>query len=278
MRIRSIKPEFWRSNDISDLTPEDRLLYIGLWSYVDDNGVGIDELHIIVAELFARDHFDNPRETVARVSRGLQNIAGKGLVTRYQVAGKPYLYINTWEQHQRIDKPNKPRHPLPDADRDILATSSRGPREDVAPGTGEQGNRGTGEVGAGEQRASELALVPPAPSFDDFWATYPRKDDKTAARKAWDRATKHTDPQNILDGATRYAQDPNREKQFTKLPTTWLNAGAWDNEPIPDRANIEETPTQRIMRMRNNALAQLNGDANGNAAGMPQSAISARVS
>ena len=30
MRIRSIKPEFWRSEDIADLTVEDRLLFIGL--------------------------------------------------------------------------------------------------------------------------------------------------------------------------------------------------------------------------------------------------------
>ena len=33
MRIRSIKPEFWRSDDITALSLEDRLLFIGLWSY-----------------------------------------------------------------------------------------------------------------------------------------------------------------------------------------------------------------------------------------------------
>ena len=40
MRIRSIKPEFWTSDDITALAVDDRLLFIGLWSYVDDNGVG----------------------------------------------------------------------------------------------------------------------------------------------------------------------------------------------------------------------------------------------
>ena len=49
MRIRSIKPEFWTSDDIADLTIEDRLLFIGLWSYVDDNGVGIDKEHLVVS-------------------------------------------------------------------------------------------------------------------------------------------------------------------------------------------------------------------------------------
>ena len=41
MRIRTIKPEFWRSDDITALGWATRLLFIGLWSYVDDNGVGI---------------------------------------------------------------------------------------------------------------------------------------------------------------------------------------------------------------------------------------------
>ena len=72
MRIRSIKPEFWRSSDIAKLAVEDRLLFIALWSYVDDNGVGIDKLSAITADLFADDLESNPSETFARVSRGFR--------------------------------------------------------------------------------------------------------------------------------------------------------------------------------------------------------------
>ena len=73
MRIRSIKPEFWRSEDVARLTWHDRLLFIGLWSYVDDNGVGIDHEPSIIGDLFAADMFSDPRETVARVSRGCRD-------------------------------------------------------------------------------------------------------------------------------------------------------------------------------------------------------------
>jgi hypothetical protein len=147
MRIRSIKPEFWRSGDITSLPVEDRLLFIGLWSYVDDNGVGRDDEALILADLFPHDWLEDPRETLARVSRGLQNLFDRGLVTRYSVDGRRFLYVTGWEQHQRIDHPNKARYPGPDQayrePRDTLATSSRKPRETLAPGTGEQGNRGT---------------------------------------------------------------------------------------------------------------------------------------
>ena len=151
MRIRSIKPEFWRSEDIADLTVEDRLLFIGLWSYVDDNGVGIDRLADVCADLFALDLERDPPETFARVSRGLQNLSEAGRIVRYTVEGKSYLHISNWSKHQRIDKPNKARYPHPDAEnatiREEVATPSRHSRETPAPGTEEQRNRGTGEQG-----------------------------------------------------------------------------------------------------------------------------------
>lgn len=150
MRIRTIKPEFWRSDDIAALDYFDRLLFIGLWSYVDDNGVGRDEERIIAADLFALD--DDPRESVARVSRGLQHLSDAGLVDRYTVDERDFLHITKWERHQKVDRPGKARYPMPKDGvtrqnrnpRDTLAREARGCRETLAPGTGEQGNRGTG--------------------------------------------------------------------------------------------------------------------------------------
>ena len=162
MRIRSIKPEFWRSDDITTLSIEDRLLFIGMWSYVDDNGVGLDKLAAITADLFAGDLEHDPRETFARVSRGLQNLSDHGRIVRYTVNGKDYLAVTNWSKHQRIDKPNKPRFPQPDAEnstiRDTLPTPSRHPRETPAPGTEEQGNRGTGEQNKRAASGDDAAL------------------------------------------------------------------------------------------------------------------------
>ena len=147
MRIRTIKPEFWRSDDIAALDYFDRLLFIGLWSYVDDNGVGRDEERIIAADLFALEA--DPRETLARVSRGLQHLSDAGLVDRYTVEERDFLHITKWERHQKIDRPGKARYPMPkdgvtrqnSNPRESVARVSRGSRESVAPGTGEQGNR-----------------------------------------------------------------------------------------------------------------------------------------
>lgn len=151
MRIRSIKPEFWRSDDIAALALEDRLLFIGLWSYVDDSGIGIDKVAHICADLFAADLSESPTEVLARVQGGLSRLRDQGLIVRYVVDGKPYLYIANWSKHQRIDKPSKRRYPLPDEGNPAPESNPRedygSPRETPAPGTEEQGNRGTGEQG-----------------------------------------------------------------------------------------------------------------------------------
>lgn len=152
MRIRSIKPEFWRSQDVSRLDIETRLLFIGLWSYVDDNGVGVDRDAIIAADLFADDMARDPRETLARIQRGLATLSEAGMITRYTVENRDYLHVSNWEKHQRIDRPNKPRLPLPTSENAEIATHSRHTRETPATGTEEQRNRGTGE-----QNKSEVA-------------------------------------------------------------------------------------------------------------------------
>lgn len=76
-----------------------------------------------------------------------------------------------------------------------------------------------------------------ADRFDEFWSVYPRRAAKTAARKAWIKAISSTPAQVIIDGAERYRDDPNRDDQFTAHPASWLNAGRWDDDPLPERSS-----------------------------------------
>ena len=157
MRIRSTKPEFWRSNTIAELSWDERLVLKGLESYVDDNGVGKDDIELIATEVFPRDTFRNPRETLARLTEAISRIHSLGLIARYVADGEKLLYVDKWSDIQRVDKPNKGRFPRPDGTMEysepVARETYRNPREGfgnppevLAPGTGEQGNRGTGEI------------------------------------------------------------------------------------------------------------------------------------
>jgi hypothetical protein len=204
MRIRATKPEFWHSDRISSVSWEDRLLFKGVEHYVDDNGVGKDDVALIVSDIFPRDMFANPRDTVAKVSAGLERLHAAGLLWRYTVSGDRLLYVAFWEQSQRIDRPGKGRLPRPDGtmnygDSDIRE-SVASPRETFASGTGEQGNRGTGNpdtssaspppsqeplIDVPEEHSTDLAVVDNVIDIrrDDAGAILGELIDKCTARK-----------------------------------------------------------------------------------------------
>ena len=277
MRIRSIKPEFWRSEDISSLDIPDRLLFIGLWSYVDDNGVGQDRESLVAADLFADDLSRDPRETLARVSGGLERLSEAGRIVRYTVDGRAYLAVTNWERHQRIDKPNKPRYPLPTSENavltDTLATPSRDTRDTLAtPSRLEQGNRGTGEQGsntlghpAGDREridpsgahderddehdasGTQSEDAPPQaasaypPVFEQWWGEYPKKVGKRRALKDWKQAVKREPAGEIIAATRRFAEYHaacGTEKRFIPNPSTWLNRDGWGDE-LPQVRQIQ---------------------------------------
>lgn len=79
------------------------------------------------------------------------------------------------------------------------------------------------------------------PTFDDFWAIWPRKDAKKTASSAWDRAVKRADPQLIVDAARAYVSSPHRpEKKFVPYGATWLNGERW-TDPLPEAAPAPQT-------------------------------------
>jgi len=81
--------------------------------------------------------------------------------------------------------------------------------------------------------------------FDAFWHLYPRRTGKAAAAKAWTKAVRAAAPTTIRAGAKRYAEDPNRDPAFTKHPATWLNAGCWDDDPLPARRTSGSAANQQ---------------------------------
>ena len=175
MRIRSTKPEFWKSRRIASVSWDARLVLKGLESYVDDNGVGIDDIELIVTDVFPRDMFAKGSETVARVSEAITELHQAGLVHRYTTKSDHLLYISWWESIQRIDKPGKGRNPRPDGTWNYRDSEIRegvvSPPETLAPGTGEQGNRGTEEQGTSSSDADASDAEAPKPELEFSDAT-----------------------------------------------------------------------------------------------------------
>jgi hypothetical protein len=82
----------------------------------------------------------------------------------------------------------------------------------------------------------KVASGPENGPFEAFWATYPRRAGKGAARKAWESAIGKASWQEILLAASTFAADPNRDPEFTPHPATWLNQERWNDDPLPAKS------------------------------------------
>lgn len=108
-RIRSIKPEFWSSEQVMECSPTTRLLFIGLWNFCDDAGRHPRAPKQIKALVFPGDDF-----TADAVSRMLDELSSNGLIVCYTIGDKDYFQITGW-QHQKIDRPQPAKYPgIPD--------------------------------------------------------------------------------------------------------------------------------------------------------------------
>lgn len=85
-----------------------------------------------------------------------------------------------------------------------------------------------------------------AAGFEAFWTAYPNSAAKGAARKAWPAALAAAGSiELICAGATRYAQDPNRDPSYTKHASTWLRAECWNDPLLPPRKGAPATMVRR---------------------------------
>jgi hypothetical protein len=89
-----------------------------------------------------------------------------------------------------------------------------------------------------------------ADEFMDWYLEYPRKASRAVAEKAYAKARKKATANELLEGVKRYAADPNREQEFTKLPATWLNGGCWDDGPLPVKGGVQMRPTGSQIRLQ----------------------------
>lgn len=111
MRIRTIKPEFFRHGTLTTLPPLTRILFIGLWCLADCKGRLKDDPRTIKLEVLPADDWN--------VDAALDELAAAGFIIRYTKAGMKLIQIPAFEVHQRIqtkESQTGSRFPGPDDD------------------------------------------------------------------------------------------------------------------------------------------------------------------
>lgn len=108
-RIRTIKPEAFTSESLSEVSVEAERSFFGLLTQADDRGRHRDNAAVIAGQLWPL----RPEHTAVHVEGDLEQLHRAGLLCRYAGCdGKRYLHIPTWDHHQKINKPSESRLPI----------------------------------------------------------------------------------------------------------------------------------------------------------------------
>ena len=109
-RKRMIDPDFWQDEKVGKLTPVERLLFIGMWNFADDEGYGRAGAALLKSNIFPYD--DNIR--TGAVKTALEHIANLNMIILYSIEEQNYYYIRNFLKHQTINKPTKSTFPKPE--------------------------------------------------------------------------------------------------------------------------------------------------------------------
>lgn len=122
-RIRTIKPEFPQSESIGKLSRDARLLFIQIWTIVDDSGRSRASSRLLASLLYPYDE-DAP----SLIGGWIEELDREQCIVRYKINNQYYLQVLNWNKHQKIDKPTPSKIPPFVESSRVLAESSPSPR------------------------------------------------------------------------------------------------------------------------------------------------------
>lgn len=223
-RIRTIKPEFFTSEDIVGLTPMARLLYIALWCEADRDARLVWKPMTFKLRYFPADNCD--------IQALCKEILDAGLVVLY---GAGYAHIPSFKAHQHIN-PRESVSQLPDPD----ASGTREPR--VGTRQGRDSDAQVGREGKGKEGDTRDASRDEPAGFTDFWKAWPITDRKQAKGKcldAWKKASAERDAAVILAHVESLKLSAGWTKQggeFIPAPLVYLNQRRWEGAETSEQA------------------------------------------
>lgn len=227
-RIRTIKPEFWTSEQVMNCSPMARLLFIGLWNFCDDAGNHVASAKTIKANVFPGDDI-----TSSSIQGLLDELSANELIAYYSYENKDFLHVTGWH-HQKIDRPTV-KHPpyIPqktDTTRRVLVEAS--PPE--GNGRDKEGKKeNTPSAGA------DTPIVPPGfIRFWDAWPRSPRKVDKADCCKRWKRHGLESIADQIVEHVEAMCETDQWKRGFEPAPATYLNGRRWEDEMPPTSLSL----------------------------------------
>lgn len=220
-RIRTIKPEFFRDEELQDLEAAHpraypMLVFAALWGHCDKNGTFEWKPRNLKLDILPFLPFN--------MDQALEVLEKGGFIKAFVANGKKYGHIPNFKKHQRIngkEAQEAAKHPL----------VSDGEEAGKQQGSNGEAVETTGREGKGMDKFPGASREAPD-GFLKFWNTWPtssRKGGRTVCLRKWLAKGCERNAAAIVAHveslkASRQWADP----EFIPAPLTYLNQSRWD--------------------------------------------------
>ena len=242
-RARNIKPAFFDNDELAEIHPLGRLLFIGLWTLADHKGNLEWREKRIKKQLLAYDDCD--------ISKLAINLDKSGFIRFYSDQDKIYLNIVNFNKHQNPHKNERDKgSEIPELTESMVQTI------DFNALTINLDKSGLKRNSSHSNRADSLNLIPDSLipiteslnqeethngdkspcRFAEFWDLYGKKVDSKKCEAKF-KKLKADDINIIFEKLPEYIKSIS-DKKYMKNPLTWLNGKCWNDE-------IQVTPNNK---------------------------------
>ena len=211
MPNRIIKESICTSEEIDKLTEKQEVFFYRLMVACDDFGLMDARPAILKARCYPLKSID-----IKSIQVMLGALSDVGLLSLYSSDGKPYLHITNWEKHQQI-RAKRAKYPLPIDGHAItcnqlISDASNCTRNPIQSNTNPTPSTDVDE------------------SFHIFWTSYPRKESKAEALKAWKKAHINGEFDRVMSALEAYKQTDQWIKKIVPHASTWINQKRWKDD------------------------------------------------
>lgn len=201
-RIRTIKPEFFTSEDIVALSPLARLLYVALWCEADREGRMVWKPKTFKIRYLPADSCDIDALCKELLDADLIHLYGEG-----------YAHIPSFLAHQHIN-PRETASQLPEPTRKPRV-GTRKPRDSDAQG---------GREGKGKEVDTPVG-------FASFWETWPKSERKHSQAKCLE-VWRKKDCESVAEKIIAHVEalksgEQWQDPKFIPAPLVYLNQSRW---------------------------------------------------
>lgn len=234
MPNRILKESICTSDNIDELTTFQENVFYRLLVCCDDFGRMDARPKILASKLY-------PLKSIRadQMADALRALSSAELVTLYEVGGKPFLQMKTWERHQQI-RAKRSKYPGPENSNlissdincnQMISDDCICPRNPI---------QSESEYENPNPKSNPNTNSSSAGAFEEFWAAYPRKVGKSDAQKAF--AKVKVPVQVLIEAINKQKTTEQWCKdggKFIPYPATWLNGGRWQDEVSVKKSSLD---------------------------------------